>query len=419
MGCPTCQQQTAHVHGFETPCIDCSTPVCETPQPCTEITDAQCTIYTGANIKCGSDVVIMQNDNIAIALSKVTAYFCSKQGLATTENILCGSEIIIPIGTSIQHALELTIAFICQIQLTPGPQGTTGAQGVQGVQGIQGVQGRVGANGAQGTVGQTGPTPWILPATVYDNGLAYGLGAAVTFQGGYYYRTGNPLNPGYPPTPGSINASWTPVADGGAQGIQGVQGPQGTIGVGTQGTQGIQGPSGGAGDGGLVGLFAQTEESIEVTNSNSPNYLVGNGVGVLTVPANGFQIGDSFKVSMHGLLSCANNQNLRISVMGNSIELATTPSMLLPTITGKNFTLDLDFTIRAIGAAGVAEIASAGKFTYNKNSSNSFEGFNFSSIDNTTFDTTILNLLMIKAEWQTSNGANRIQSQMFNLFKTF
>lgn len=310
MGCPTCQQQTPHIHGFETPCIDCSTPVCETPQPCTEITDAQCTIYTGANIKCGSDIVIMQNDNIATALSKVTAYFCSKQSFVTTEDILCGSQVIIPVGTNMQEALALTVDFICNIQLTPGAQGTTGAQGIQGVTGTA---------------------------------------------------------------------------------------PAGT----------------------LVGLFAQTEESIEVTNSNSPNYLVGNGVGVLTVPANGFQIGDSFRVGMHGLLSCANNQNLRISVMANNIELATTPVMVLPSINGRNFTLDLDFTIRAIGGAGAAEIVTAGKFTYNKDSSNAFEGFNFSSIDNTTFDTTILNLLMIKAEWQTSNGANRIQSQMFNLFKTF
>jgi len=40
----------------------------------------------------------------------------------------------------------------------------------------------------------------------------------VTYSGGFYYRTGNPNNPGYPPAPGSINASWTPVADKGDPG---------------------------------------------------------------------------------------------------------------------------------------------------------------------------------------------------------
>ncbi len=40
----------------------------------------------------------------------------------------------------------------------------------------------------------------------------------MTYSGGFYYRTGNPNNPGYPPAPGSINASWTPVADKGDPG---------------------------------------------------------------------------------------------------------------------------------------------------------------------------------------------------------
>lgn len=362
MGCVSCQEGIVHVHGIEMPCVDCSTPQCETPQPCTEITDAQCTIYTGANIKCGTDIVVAKNDNIAEAIAQITAYFCSKQGLVTTEDILCGQDVIIPAGTSMQDALALTVDFICQIQLTPGPQGTTGAQGVQGITGAQGSQGTIGVQGIQGVQGRVG-------------------------------------------------------ADGiqGTQGLIGVQGVQGITGI---GTQGVQGPAGST-EGSLIALYSQTSDSIEVNNSNSPNYLIGNGVGVLTVPTNGFQVGDSFKATMYGILSCANNQNLRLSIMANAIELATTPVMTLPQITGRNFTLDLDFAIRQIGAATVAEIITGGKFTYNKDSNNTFEGVAFTSIDNTTFDTTILNLLQIKAEWQTVDGSNRIQSQMFNLFKTF
>jgi len=74
--------------------------------------------------------------------------------------------------------------------------------------------------GATGATGATGPAPWTLIG-VYNNGYSYTLGDAVTYQGGFYYRTGNPLNPGYPPEPGSINASWTPVADRGEQGPAG------------------------------------------------------------------------------------------------------------------------------------------------------------------------------------------------------
>lgn len=81
-----------------------------------------------------------------------------------------------------------------------------------------------------GSVGATGPLPWNFIG-VYDNGVSYNLNDAVTYAGGYYYRTGNPLNPGYPPEPGVINASWTPVADGGATGLTGDTGPQGATGL--------------------------------------------------------------------------------------------------------------------------------------------------------------------------------------------
>lgn len=125
-----------------------------------------------------------------------------------------------------------------------GAQGTTGAQGVQGAVGAQGTTGAQGLEGAQGA---TGPAPWTFIGA-YDNGASYNLGDAVTYEGGFYYRTGNPLNPGYPPTPGSINASWTPVADGGAQGVQGPQGDAGPQGdVGPQGVQGVQGATGAQG----------------------------------------------------------------------------------------------------------------------------------------------------------------------------
>lgn len=80
-----------------------------------------------------------------------------------------------------------------------------------------------GSTGPTGATGPTGPAPWTF-VEAYDNGHYYGIGDAVTYQGGFYYRTGNPNNPGYPPEPGAINASWTPVADGGAVGPTGATG---------------------------------------------------------------------------------------------------------------------------------------------------------------------------------------------------
>jgi len=318
MGCPTCQQGTVYVNDHATPCVDC-TPQCDTPQPCTEITDSQCIVYTGAHIKCGTDIVVMQNDNIAQALAQITAYFCNKQALITTEDILCGDTVIIPIGTNMQDALALTVNFICNIQLTPGPQGPAGAQGPVGA---------TGATGPQGPIGLTGPA-------------------------------------------------------------------------------------------GAAGLFAQTRNSIPVTNATGLSSLITTGVGTLNIPANTFQVGDSFKATMHGEVTCANNQQLRIVIESNGNVLATTPLLVLPQITSKHWTLEIDFAIRAIGAAGVAAIMTGGNFIYNKDSNNAYEGVGFRFEQATLFNTTVLNTLAINAEWGTVNAANSIYSQIFNLFKTY
>jgi hypothetical protein len=72
-----------------------------------------------------------------------------------------------------------------------------------------------------------GTTPFTIVGE-YNNGLDYGYGAAVYYNGGTYVRTGNPNNPGYPPTVGAVNASWTPVAEKGAQGEPGGAGPAGS-----------------------------------------------------------------------------------------------------------------------------------------------------------------------------------------------
>jgi hypothetical protein len=136
-----------------------------------------------------------------------------------------------------------------------GATGITGDVGATGLQGATGIDGSTGATGVEGSTGATGiqgPTPWTLPATVYNGGVSYNLGAAVTYLGGYYYRSGNPLNPGYAPEPGSINASWTPVADGGATGVSGDVGATGI--QGEVGATGLEGATGITGDTGATGL---------------------------------------------------------------------------------------------------------------------------------------------------------------------
>ena len=57
----------------------CPTPAgCPDPEPCSEVFDAQCIIYTGADIDCGDDTVIPTDTNVATALNDVVTYFCQE-----------------------------------------------------------------------------------------------------------------------------------------------------------------------------------------------------------------------------------------------------------------------------------------------------------------------------------------------------
>jgi hypothetical protein len=176
---------------------------------------------------------------------------------------------------------------------------------------------------------------------------------------------------------------------------------------------------GAAGTGSSVGgLFSQTGDSPN-NNTILETTLIDGGVGNLTVPANGFSVGDSFSVVMGGKVTCSNNSPITIRVKSGSAILATTGLISLPQITNRNWELELSFTIRQIGAAGVASIVTHGDFLYLRDSSSGFEGITFSTVENTVFDTTISNTLDITAQWSTLNAANVFYSEIFTLSKTY
>ena len=168
------------------------------------------------------------------------------------------------------------------------------------------------------------------------------------------------------------------------------------------------------------GLFAQTANSSPITGTTTETTLIDGGVGTLTVPANGFQVGDSFSAVLIGHLSCVGTSTLHIRVKtASGILLTDTGVMAMNATTNKHWKLDVNFTVRTLGAPTVASIASGGLFAYTKNSGLNFEGVNFSIVNNTTFDTTVLNTLVITAQWNTNNAGNSIYSELFTLFKTY
>lgn len=167
------------------------------------------------------------------------------------------------------------------------------------------------------------------------------------------------------------------------------------------------------------GLFAQTANSIAITATTTEGTLIDGGVGGLTVPSNGFSVGDSFMATMSGIISAKNNDTLTIRVKSGSVILGTTGPITMPTITAKHFDLTIHFTVRAIGGTGVASIVCSGDITYSKDASNAFEGADFSTINNTTFSTTISNTLDITAQWSSNDAINNIYTELFVLNKIY
>jgi hypothetical protein len=81
-------------------------------------------MYTGANILCGTDVVVPTDTSVASALSATVAYFCQKFGtLSITEDISCGNTVVVSEGATLQEALESIVAAICAIDPEPGTPG--------------------------------------------------------------------------------------------------------------------------------------------------------------------------------------------------------------------------------------------------------------------------------------------------------
>ena len=184
---------------------------------------------------------------------------------------------------------------------------------------------------------------------------------------------------------------------------------------GPPGPQGPVGPTGPA-----TGLFAQTGNSTIISGTNVETTLINGGVGTLTVPANGFQVGDSFRAVFGGVMNAANNQTIRIRVKAGAITLLDSGvQSLTNSIINDIWSLNVDFTIRQVGGVGVASIVSLGSFHYIKTSNASTQGFAFNTINNTTFNTTISNTLNVTVQWGSNDAGNSIYSDIFVLNKTY
>jgi hypothetical protein len=171
--------------------------------------------------------------------------------------------------------------------------------------------------------------------------------------------------------------------------------------------------------GNSYGLFAQTANSTPITGTTAELSLINGGVGTLTVPANGFRVGDSFRADFGGELSSKNNDTIRIKVKAGSVILADSGVQTMSTAVRDIWQLSINFTVRELGAAGVADIVSLGVFHTTKQSNGAPQGFAFNTVNNTTFSTTVTNVLDVTAQFSSDSALNSIFTDIFVLNKIY
>jgi len=176
--------------------------------------------------------------------------------------------------------------------------------------------------------------------------------------------------------------------------------------------------------GNTYGLFNQTGSSIPVTGSGNGTIVSGSlldgGIGTLTVPANGFKVGDAFSAASSGFITCGNNHDFEIQIKAGNTVLVDTGVFELAQATNKGWVMDINFSIQEIGPAGTAKIATSGIFHYRTDSGGNVEGEIFNFINSSSFDTTVSNTLLVEAVWGTDSlVTDSVYSNIFTLTKTF
>jgi hypothetical protein len=162
-------------------------------------------------------------------------------------------------------------------------------------------------------------------------------------------------------------------------------------------------------------LFTQTGNSPTITATVVETSLIDGGIGSLSVPANGFSLGDTFSVKFGGIVSAANSETLTIRIKSGSVILGS-DTVTFPNTSTRPWQFYATFVIRQIGGTTVASIQSNGLYTFHNNSGTILGG-GFDTLNNTTFDTTILNTLDFTVQWGSSNASNSIYSSNFYLIK--
>ena len=159
------------------------------------------------------------------------------------------------------------------------------------------------------------------------------------------------------------------------------------------------------------GVFMITSNGPLITDTTEEINLIQGAslVGSNLIPANSFEI-SSYHANYSGSFnSLGAGRTLAIKVRNNGAILAEFPDIQLTNAPNEFFEIELDFSIRSLGGPGQASICTNIDFTYSDLGANSWRGERACVINNTTFNTTVDNELVITAQFSDADPNLNIQ----------
>lgn len=153
---------------------------------------------------------------------------------------------------------------------------------------------------------------------------------------------------------------------------------------------------------------------VTVANTTDETVLIGAGLGTLSSAANTIQVGQSSHSVASGNLSINASPTLTIRIRGgptSTVDLATFAIPLTTVTAGSAWKLTSDYTVKAIGTSGVAQIYINSVFTvYDISNARTYANF---GLNTTTFDTTVANVITMTAQWSAASPGDTVTCQQF------
>jgi len=168
--------------------------------------------------------------------------------------------------------------------------------------------------------------------------------------------------------------------------------------------------------GGAPSSFVQTANKT-IVNTTTETSLLGPGVNSATVSANSLAVGTHFKLRGLGFIKNTGSPFIQVKVKIGSVVVMDTTLSGIYTITGsQQFTLECDFTVRAIGSGTSANVIGQGVFYYATNASTQPQVlFTTNTAVSSGFDSTTSNLIDTTFQWNTASASNEITCTNFTI----